>query len=279
MEEKKVISIRENDGGIVRLESHESLSSTLSLAREYALEGYPDRYAVFSDKRIKAIPDGKGEVEYEEGLYLSIILRPSIFPSQASLLGAMSAAALVSALADHTSARLGLGWVSDLYCEGVKIGNASVEGKLDNYTTYEYIIVTFSVKLNKKHFPPRLTDMVRKVFESENTSIAMIIARNLLSRFFAFYSKIKSPAGFMEVYADNFALRGVKIRKQEGDKRRVCKVLGINMQNGALIVERRGGSLEELSSPRGVIIPKKIKLKKQDKQRSKKKDDEEEPQK
>lgn len=273
MDKNSVIQIRENDGGIVRLETHECLSSTVSLARRYALEGYPDRYAVFSHRKLKNTPDGKSEVEYEEGLYLSIILRPSIFPSQASYLGAISGLSLLNALKDHTSARLGLGWVSDLYCEGHRIGGAAIEGKLDNHTTYEYIIVSFSVKLSKKHFPPRLTDMIRKVFESENTSISMIIAKNLMSRFFSLYSKIKTPASFMEAYCESFALRGVKIKRQLSDGKKTYKILGVEATSGSLIVEDKRGDVQHITSPVGVTIPKRIKLKKPEKEKKPERDE------
>ena len=46
---KRVVSIRESDGSIVKLEIHRSLRSTSRLAREYANLGYPDRYAVFAE--------------------------------------------------------------------------------------------------------------------------------------------------------------------------------------------------------------------------------------
>ena len=269
MDTKDLISIRESDGGIVRLEPHECLSSTVSLAREYARAGYPDRYAVFCHKKLRAVAEGKSEIEYDEGLFLSIILRPSIFPSQAAYLGAISGLSMLTALRDHTSSRLDLGWVSDLYCEGVRIGHASIEGKLDNYTTYEYIIVSFDIKLSKKHFPPRLSDMVRKVFESENTSISMIIAKNLIARFFNLYSKIKTPSAFMDGYVENFAQRGMRIKRQVGERKRVCKILGVDQKTGALTVEDRRGNRENLTSPIGVYMPKRIKLTKQEKNEQK----------
>ena len=182
MSEKKNITIREADGGVINMEIYTELNSVTALARESAKNGYPDRYVVFSEKQHRhGHEDG-----FENGMYMACILRPSLFPSQASLLGALSATALATALEEHTTARLGIGWVSDIYCEGVKIGETSIEGKLDNHTTYEYIIVTFSVKLDSDNFPPRLSDMIRKVFEVENTSISMIVARGVLNRFFKF---------------------------------------------------------------------------------------------
>ena len=257
------VVIRESDGNILKLEIHDELQSTAELAKKYAQQGYPDRFVVFTQRQQKSVLTGGklGDTSYEEGVFMSLLLRPSIFPSQASLLGSMTAAATVKALEEHTEKQLGIGWVSTVYCDGNKIGSTIIEGKLDNFTAYEYLIITFAIKLDKENFPPRLTDMINKVFNSENTSIAMIIARNILSKFFAFYPNLKSSNKFMDIYKDKFALRGCRIKYGCGPKKRRTKVLGIDKEDGTLLVESKGGSVEKVCSPIYVILPKRVKLK------------------
>lgn len=250
----RLVVIRSSDGGIIKFESHTALESTAALAKQYALAGYPDRFVVFCDKLL--LPDG----ETEKGLYMSLILRPSLFSSQASLLNALSATAMVVALEEHTSKRLGLGWVSDLYCDGVKIGSSSLEGKLDSFTAYEYIIITYSIKLSDSNFPPRLTDMIREVFESDNTSIAMIMAKNILMKFFALYTNFKTSTKFMDTYSEKFILRGTRIKYIDGQKKRSLRVLNIDSKTGALVLDGPGGKPIHVYSTRNVIIPRKIKL-------------------
>lgn len=260
----EAITIRATDGSIVKLEHFDALSSTLDKARLYARSGVPDRYVVFTDKAI----DEDGNIT--EGLYMSLILRPSLFASQTSLLGAMSATAFVTALEEHTSKRLGLGWVSDLYCEGALIGGVSIEGKLDSHMGYEYLIVTFSAKLDKKAFPPRLTDMIRKVFESNNTSISMIIGKGVLNNFLAFYQTLKTSTKFMEIYTKKFILRGTRIWHTVDGKRHYRKILGVDTKTGALILEGKRGRKDGISaadsrifvaSPSSVLMPKRVKIK------------------
>lgn len=251
----KVTTIRGNDGGIIKFESHIALESTADIARKHAANGYPDRYAIFSDKRV--YPSG----DIEDGLYMSVLLRPSIFPSQAPLLGALSATAMVTALAEHTSVPLGLGWVSDLYASGVRIGEATIEGKLDNFTSYEYIIITFSIKITEKVFPPRLNNMIKEVFEEDNGSSSMIMAKDLLKRFFSFYVNLKNGAKFMDTYSEKFILRGQKVKYYDGQRKRSLRVLSVDAKNGALILEGPGGKPLRVFSPSNIQIPKKIKLK------------------
>ena len=259
---KSVVTYREADGSIINFEAHSSLKSPIELARYYAIEkNYPDRYVVFTDRlaKVKTIAKKDFEAEAERGIFMSCILRPSIFPSQAALLNAMSTAAMVSALGDHTSKEMGIGWVSDVYCDGVKIGSVSLEGKLDNFTTYEYIIISFNAKLSKENFPPTLADMVKKVFESENTSVNMIIARNILTKFFKFYQNIKTPQKFMSEYTQRFALRGKKVKYFRDEKWKSHKVLGIDSKTGELIIDNGKEPDIRVSSPVLIQNPKKIK--------------------
>lgn len=254
-------TMRASDGSVVKLECHDALPSTAKLAREYARLGYPDRYVVFAESRKKGDAEAKHKSETDRGIYMSCILRPSIFPSQAALLSALCAVAVDTALEEHTTQQIGIGWVSKIYCNGSIIGDVTIEGKLDNFTSYEYIIINCSLTLSENDFPPRLTDLIRKVFESENTSIPIIIAKNILNKFFSFYSNLKNSSKFMDIYRQKFILRGHKVKYLKGGRRQSCKVLGVKTDDCSLMVEDSDKKVVYISTPNKVIIPKKIALK------------------
>ena len=247
----ELISVRESDNNIVKLECYNRLDSTTKLARAYACDGYPDRYAVIAEYL------GNSD---ERGIHMSMILRPSIFPSQAGLLSSLATVALVSALEEHTTKKLGIGWVSNVFCEGRQVGSVSIEGKLDNFTSYEYIIVTFSVMLSDEDFPPRMSDLIKKVFSSENNTIASIIARNIISKFFPLYSSLKVPDKFMTLYMQKFILTGTKVKLLKDGKKQTRKVLGVNPQTCALLLEGPGKTVDAITSPTSVLIPKTVKI-------------------
>ena len=259
-QESNKIVFRASDGNTVRLERRESLPSAAALAKEYANAGYPDRYAVYTEVQTAKSATGAplSENEAERGLYISCILRPSIFPSQAGAIGALSAVAFASALEEHTAKSIGIGWVSNIYCDGLRIGMTEIEGKLDNHTSYEYLIVSFSVKMNDKNFPPRLTDIVRRVFEEDSVSISMIMAKTVLNKFFALYREIKSPAKHINAYIGRSVLVDKKIKYLGDEKKKTCRVVGINRDTLALIIETRDGVRREINSPSSVTIPNKI---------------------
>ena len=189
---------------------------------------------------------------------MSCILRPSIFPSQAGPICAFSATALAAALEEHSDNKIGIGWVSDIYCNGRKIGTTSVEGKLDNFTSYEYLIVTFAVKLDAKKFPPRLTDMVRQVFEEKNVSVAQIMAKTILNKFFSIYKELKTPQKHLSAYATKSILTDKDIKYLEDGKKKSAKVVGIDKSSLALIIETKDGRKINVTSPSQVILPSKI---------------------
>jgi biotin-(acetyl-CoA carboxylase) ligase len=252
--------MRASDGNAVKLEFHDMLTSTAALAKKYANENYPDRYVVLTDTRV--ILDEEEKVRgYERGIFLSLILRPSIFPSQATLVNPMSAVSLLQGLEAHTDKRLGLGWVGKLYCDGRLIGETGVEGKLDSFTSYEYLVISFSCVMSKKNFPTRLSDLIKKVFSEEETSIPIIIAMDIINRFFLHYKNLKTPSKFMEIYRQKFILRNQTVSYISEGKKRRCTVMGIDPKNCALLLSGRDKRVFEISTPKSVIIPKKIRIK------------------
>ena len=268
MEKKNIFSFRMSDGNVVQMEAYDTLPSTAALAKEYAEAGYPDRYVVFADRQTTTPITGTKlkEGASERGVFLSCILRPSLFASQAGFFGPMAAVALTSALEEHSNSRFGIGWVSDVYCNGLRIGGAMLEGKLDRFSAFEYLIVTFAIRLDDDNFPPRLTDIIRKVFESENASLPMIIGRTVLTRFFTLYPSAKTPKKFMDTYSQKFILRGRKIKRRMDDgKFERVKVLGIDNKSGALMVAAGNGEVLHITARGNVILPKKIRIRNKDK--------------
>jgi BirA family biotin operon repressor/biotin-[acetyl-CoA-carboxylase] ligase len=257
----EIINMRASDGSVIRLEHHAELESTANLAREYAAKDYPDRYVVFTEKRIRRDVEGKIK-ETDEGIFMSLILRPSMFPSQATLLSPLCAVALVQGLEEHTESSLGIGWVGNVYSDGRLIGKTHVEGKLDSFKSYEYLIISFSCVLDKKSFPHRISDLIKKVFSEEKTSVPLIITADILNKFFLHYKSLKSPSKFMDAYRQRFILRGVRVSytDQNGKKRRY-KVMGVDPKNCALMLEGRDKKVFLASLPKSVEAPKRVKIK------------------
>ena len=255
---EKTIDVKLYDGSFARLECHDTLYSTSELARQYAKSGYPDRYCIFAE-RVPYATVGEKALEYQSGIFLSIILRPSLFSSQASFIAPLTAVALASALEEHTTSRLGIGWLSDIFSDGKRIGGCTIEGRLNSYSSFDYLIINITVKTDEKSFSSRMSDLIRKVFVEENASLNQIIAKTILSKFFLVYRDLKEPKKHIEKYIEKSILFGKRIKYIKDEKKHTCRVARINPDNCSLIVEDRRGNEIVISSPSQISIPDKLK--------------------
>ena len=256
-------TVKVGNGTTVRIEYRDFASSTAALAKEYAIQGYPDRYAIFTEHQATAEITGTKlrEGELEHGIFISLILRPSFFLSQAASLGTISVVALTQALEAYTSKELGIGWVSDIFCDGIKIGGTQIEGKIKDINSFDYIIVTFAARIDEKNFPPRLCDSVKRIFEKDNPSLAMMMVKTILDKFFLAYSNIKAADTHKKYYVSKFALLNAKVKYIDSDKCKNATVVGIDKNTLSLIITTKSKGEITISKPSSVIIPGRIKTK------------------
>ena len=255
----ELTTYRTSDGNAVKIEYYRELPSTVELAREYALAGKPDRYVVFTEKQQgqNIIGSKFSDTELESGVFMSLILRPSFFPSQAGLLAPLAATALLSAFEEHTTKTAGIGWVSSIIFEDKKIGSVTIEGKLNDYSSYEYMIVSFALKLDSRFFSPRLTDIIRKVFDDENPSVSMLVARTVLNKFFKVYMDIKNPSKHMDYYKQKFCHYGKKVRYFSDGKKHTGKIIDVDKKTCVFHIADKNGNTFAATSPSGITIQQK----------------------
>ncbi len=258
----ELTSYRASDGNVVKIEYYKRLPSTAELARKYALSGTPDRFVVFAEEQTTSpilgtkLSDGSAE----KGIFISLILRPSIFPSQAGLLGPLATVALLGAFEEHTMQSASIGWVTDILYNGRKIGGCVIEGKLNDYSSYEYMIVNFALKIDSRTFSPRLTDIIRKVFDDENPSVAMLVARTVLNKFFTVYADIKNPSKHMNLYKQKFANYGKRVVFTKDGKKYSGRITDVDKKNCVLIVSDTKGKTHEISSPSSIVTTQRLKF-------------------
>ncbi len=253
---EKILTVESKYGPPVKMFCFESLPSVAALAKTYAKNGSADRTCIFSPiDGEKTKKDKKGRDVPARGLYLSLILRPLFFPQQAAFINHLSASALATTLENYTELPIGIGWVSDVFAESLKIGGVTVESRLDRYSGYEYLILHFAAEIDEKIFPVRLSDLMRRVFEGDFSSQELLIASSLLDRFFALYAEYQNTANFINDYRSRFVMNGLTAIYTRGGRKRKCKLLGIDADTGKLRVEMPNGAIVDFSGRSGLILP------------------------
>ena len=88
----------------------------------------------------------------------------------------------------------------------------------------------------------------------------MIIAKNVLGKFYPLLDELKNPSKFMDTYNTKFIQRNGKIRYTANGKHRVGRILNVDTTDGSLIVEENK-TIFHLSSVAGVSIKHKFRKK------------------
>ena len=63
----------------------------------------------------------------------------------------------------------------------------------------------------------------------------------------------------MNSYKNLFVMRGVCAKCTVGGSTKSCKILGVDSATCALIVEERDGKITNITTPKEIVIPKKLK--------------------
>jgi len=98
-----------------------------------------------------------------DGLYLSILLRPTLPAQKIQLLSLMSAIAVAETVARYAVAGLDIKWPNDVLAGERKLSGILVEG-ISSTTDVPRIIVGIGVNLNHQSFPPELSDTATSLF-------------------------------------------------------------------------------------------------------------------
>lgn len=239
----------------------DEVDSTNTYLKHLALSGVSEGTVVIA----KAQSMGRGRLGRSFfskggiGIYMSILLRPRLRLQDASLLTCMAAVAVARSLDAHSSSKVGIKWVNDIYIDGKKVCGILTEGAADNRGNTAFAIVGIGINLCAPDggFPPDLKDVAGALFSDK--AIAQkaypIIVDSLLDEFFSMYTALPSQS-FTHEYASRSILIGKQVMLTQGGQQRPCHVLGVN-QNCHLLVRYEDGTEEAVFYGEAVSLSNK----------------------
>lgn len=142
-----------------RLHLLETVPSTQTAARELAEDGAPEGTLVLAEQQLR----GKGRMGRGwisppgKGLWMSLVLRPSVPIHCAPQLTLLTAVALCRSLRRTTELPVGIKWPNDLLVDGKKISGILLESAAED-ERLKYIVagVGISVNLQQSDYPEEL---------------------------------------------------------------------------------------------------------------------------
>ncbi len=138
----------------------EKLSSTNDKLAELARGGNPEGTAIVAETQT-AGRGRQGNTWYSPpglGLYLSVLLRPSLPALRLSGITLALGLAAARAIEQCTPAKIQIKWPNDLYCQGRKVGGLLVESHDD------FLIAGIGVNANNELIPLELCDIASSLY-------------------------------------------------------------------------------------------------------------------
>jgi BirA family biotin operon repressor/biotin-[acetyl-CoA-carboxylase] ligase len=229
---------------------YDSVTSTNDVARELAEAGAEEGTTVVAAEQTA----GRGRYARRwhspkgEGLYHSIIVRPTVPPSRAPLLGLIAAVALAETLREEYGVSADIKWPNDVMLGGRKIAGILVELEADEEHV-RYVILGIGVNINQTSFPEEIADVATSVRQQTGLTYDLEMFRHrLFVRLEHWYEvwRTEGEAPILERYMElSSYVRGQWVSVLCGERRMRGRTRGL-APTGALLVETEAGTVEAI---------------------------------
>lgn len=228
-----------------------ALDSTNIYAHKRAQEGGEEGEVIIAESQTQ----GKGRMGRQWvsppclNLYLSVILRPRLAPSDAPQLTLMSAVAVAETVKAFLPFPPEIKWPNDILAGGKKLAGILTESACERDRIL-FVILGIGVNLN---FP---LELMPEVIRGSATSLLILtgapvdrtdFARRLIQGIDQCYGDLEEN-GFSRIsrrWDSFFGIRGKRVRVEMQGEIVLGKAIGIDGQ-GALILEEDGGALKKI---------------------------------
>lgn len=230
----------------------DTVDSTNIKAKELAME-VEEGTVVIAEEQTK----GKGRLGRDwlspkgKGIWMSIVLKPQLPPSEVAKLTLIGAAAVSKAL-EEIGIESYIKWPNDIIVQGKKICGILTEMSCElNMINYVIMGIGINVNLENKDFSKELVDKATSLKEIIGHSVdRKKLLGAILNHFEDLYIPFKNAGDISKVInisKEKSILIGKKIRIIQGETERTGKALDID-EEGRLIVEYEDGTVDSIFS-------------------------------
>src|SRR5690625_2693615 len=231
----------------------QSVSSTQTLAHRLAHEGGKHGTVIVADEQT----NGKGQMNRRwhsaknKGIWLSMILKPSIPPKLAPQLTLLTATVLADVIIQHTQQKPQIKWPNDVLIQKKKVAGILTEMQAEQERVI-YVIVGIGLNVNQtsndlaEDIQLKATSLLRETGKKWNIKTFI---HQLLYRFEKSYEKyVKHGFPYIKRKWENYGFKvGQFIRVKTLKEAWYAHFLGI-AEDGALLVKNSSGETEKIYS-------------------------------
>ncbi len=232
----------------------EKVDSTNLYAKRIAEQGFCDGTVILADEQLK----GKGRLGRTwvspkgKGIWMTIILKPNINPSQAAKVTLLTACAVNNAILQSCGIDAKIKWPNDIVYNSKKLCGILTEMSVElDEVNYLVIGIGINVNLDKEDFSEELhsTATSIKIEKGINVSRKNLV-KGILNNFETYYKeflKNGSISQFISEYREKSAVIGKEVNIISSKAQLKGKVLDIS-EEGQLLIQLEDGTIKEIIS-------------------------------
>jgi len=227
-----------------------SIDSTNKKAKEVAQDEQEGTVIIAEEQTAGKGRMGRSWVSPKgKGIWMSLILKPTMEPMKVPKLTLIGAAAVYKAL-ENMGIKAQIKWPNDVLIDGKKICGILTEmsGEL-NMVNYVIMGIGINVNLDEGDFPEELKDKATSLKISTGKEInRKELTANILNEFEKLYISFKEKDQMNEVLKicrENSILLGEEVKIIRGNDVRIGKAIDIN-ENGELLIKFEGDKVESI---------------------------------
>lgn len=232
----------------------EQVDSTNLHAKRTAEQGFIDGTVIIADEQLK----GKGRLGRTwtspkgKGIWMSIMLKPCINPSQAAKVTLLTACAVNKTIFETCGIDAKIKWPNDIVCNGKKLCGILTEmsAELDEI---HYLIVGIGINVNleKEDLPEELHSTATSIRIEKGANVSRKdLVKSILYNFEVYYKEFlqtESIRTFIAEYREKSAVIDREVNIISSSAKLKGKVLDIS-EEGQLIVKLEDGTIKEIIS-------------------------------
>lgn len=247
---------------IFDIEVFKTLTSTNTKLKEKAAAGAREGTVLVAEEQTS----GRGRMGRSfyspsgTGVYFSLLLRPGVRASDATLITTAAAVAVAESIQEVMGAEAQIKWVNDVFVDGKKVCGILTEGAFDMESGgMEYVVLGIGINIAPPEggFPPDIAPVASSVCSTEEAvpdTHGRIIAA-VLRHFRPYYLSLTDKA-YLPLYKSKSIIIGKDVNVITGEMSRRAHALDID-DDCSLIVRYEDGTIQALSSGEVSIRPVK----------------------
>lgn len=248
----------DNDFNMFDIEIFSSLASTNVTLKEMAANDIPEGKIIIAESQSA----GHGRFARPffspsgTGIYMSILLRPQLLPSDVALITTCAAVAVAEALDEVTGNDAQIKWINDIFINNKKVCGILTEASFtaaDSFPRYAVLGIGINVFEPESGFPDTLSNIASSAIFTEVTynrlqknAIRGKIIAKVLNNFMRYYPEL-AKREFLSEYRRRSLVLGRNIRIMDSESGTPAFALAID-DNCNLIVELENKTIRTLNS-------------------------------